>query len=132
VDRAPFIPVFGDGKKIEQPIHVDELTEFLMQAVHAQVKGRTLEVGGRDALAFNDLVRTIARVRQRRVRLLHIPAAAALAATKMFESLELPFPITSEQIRHMDEDLPADNTEALSLFDVQLSGFEEHLRREYG
>jgi nucleoside-diphosphate-sugar epimerase len=132
VDRSPFVPVFGDGKKLEQPIHVDELTEILVQALYAQVSDRTLEVGGRDALAFNDLVQTIARVRKRRVRLLHIPAAAALAATKIFEALELPFPITTEQIRHMDEDLPANNAEALSLFDVKLSGFEEHLRRDYG
>jgi nucleoside-diphosphate-sugar epimerase len=132
VDRSPFVPVFGDGTKLEQPIHIEELTEFLIQALHAQVADHTLEVGGRDALTFNDLVHTIARVRKRRVRLLHVPAAAALAATRTFEALALPFPITTEQIRHMDEDLPANNAEALSLFDVKLSGFEEHLRRDYG
>jgi uncharacterized protein YbjT (DUF2867 family) len=92
---------------------------------------RTLEVGGSEALTFNELVLAIARVAGRRVRLLHIPVGAALAVTRSFESLRLPFPITSEQVAHVDEDLPADVTRAQELFAVPLASFEDHLRRDY-
>jgi len=127
VKTLPLIPVFGDGKKIEQPIHISELVDFLHQAIHSSESGQTVEVGGHDPITFNELVKTIGSVFNKQVRLCHLPATPLIGTVKFLEKLKLPLGITSEQICHLDEDLSVDMTRALSLYNVKLSPFEEHL-----
>lgn len=131
VETFPIVPVLGDGKKIEQPIFIDELVDFIHQGIHSTVTDQVIEVGGRDALPFDELLKIIARSRNKDRRLFHVPIMAVLPAIKTFEFLKIPLSVTSEQVAHLDEDLRVDMTKANSLFSVHLSSFEKRIREDY-
>ena len=110
IRRFGVVPVFGNGRKLEQPIHVDECAEFVSWFTMKGTNGRTIELFGRDAMTYNDLCRKIAECMNKRVKLLHVPAWPAVMGLRMFEALNIAIPLSSEQIYHVDTDLAGDMT----------------------
>ena len=87
----PVIPIFGDGRTKVQPIHVDDLAEFIAAVlVDDRFRGETLEVGGARMLSIEDLVQEI-RMSKRatRGRALHLPMGAILGAVRAAEAVGL-------------------------------------------
>lgn len=59
---APVLPVFGDGKNRIQPVHVDDVAEAIAAlAEDGELRGRVVEVGGRDVLTMEEFLRHIRR-----------------------------------------------------------------------
>jgi NADH dehydrogenase len=124
------MPVFGDGQKLEQPIHVNEAAAFFHQAAVSRPANDIFEVGGLEAMTYDTMLLRIANVLQRRISLLHIPSGPLYLVLGMLERLGIAFPVHSEQIAHIDTDLDMDNAHALRRYDVKLARFED-LLREY-
>jgi NADH dehydrogenase len=60
--RAPVLPVFGDGRNRIQPVHVDDVAEAIAAVAESPaLKGRVVEVGGRDVLPMEAFLRLIRR-----------------------------------------------------------------------
>ena len=56
----PFIPVFGDGKALVQPIHVDDVVAAVVAVLDEdRFDGETMEVGGPEVLTIEQLLRRI-------------------------------------------------------------------------
>lgn len=128
ISKHTIVPVFGNGKKLEQPMHFDEAAAFFHEAVIAEPANRIFEIGGLNAMTYNDMLMEIAKSVQRKVRLLHVPAAPLITMLRFFERMGMGLPIHSEQVMHIDTDLAIDNTEALSRYPVTLRSFPEHMR----
>ncbi|MDR1946519.1 MAG: NAD-dependent epimerase/dehydratase family protein [Desulfovibrio sp.] len=124
------VPVFGNGRKLEQPIHVDEAAAFFHQAAVFPPVNAVFEIGGMEAMTYNTMLFRIADILQRRIRLLHIPARPLYLGLTLLERIGLGLPVNSEQIMHIDTDLDIDNTKALQQYNVKLTAFE-CLLREY-
>ncbi|HEX6309662.1 MAG TPA: NAD(P)-dependent oxidoreductase [Longimicrobiales bacterium] len=87
----PVIPIFGHGRTRVQPIHVDDLVDFIADILTAdRFRGETLEVGGDRSLSIEELVQAI-RVARRGVRgpAVHLPLQPLRWALRAGESLRL-------------------------------------------
>jgi NADH dehydrogenase len=129
IKKIPLAPVFGDGKKLEQPIYVEEAACFFYKAVFSAAKNRVYEIGGLKAYTYNDLMYAIADGVGRKIALVHIPAGLSVKILTFFEKLGLMLPVSSEQIMHIDMNLDIDNSFALKEFSVELKPFEERIKQ---
>ena len=126
------VPVFGDGNKLEQPIHVDECAELIKFYTLDQFEtsGRIIELLGRDAMTYNDMCRVIAECINKPVRLLHVPAWPFVWGLRLIEALNVGFPVSSEQIYHVDTDLAGDMTQIYNDTGISAKSFRENFLRD--
>src|SRR3990170_3523890 len=74
--RLPFVPMFGDGKQLMQPIFVDDLARVVAEALERrEAEGQTFEVGGPERMPMEDVIRTALDVAGLRRPILHQPVA---------------------------------------------------------
>ncbi len=128
VEKLPFVPVFGNGKAKEQPIHISELTALTIAAIKDFKPGLTLYAAGKEAMSFRQLVQEIGKGLNRKARILPIPAKPVRGLLKLLERVGIHMGISSEQVSHMSEDLAADMGETLRLYPIPLKPFSEHLK----
>ncbi len=99
--KLPILPVFGDGRTPIQPIHVEDVVYFLCEILRRDLfDGGTLELGGPEVLAFEELLQ---RAREKRTRkrapVAHIPVGPAVALLSALEPLFFSvLPITAGQL----------------------------------
>ena len=131
IEHLNVAPVFGNGRKLEQPIHVEECAAYMAYYLLNTCKsnGRVIELYGRNVLSYNELCRTIGRVMHKKVKLLHIPVSPVIWSLKILEILHLPFPVSVEQIYHVDSDLSGDMSSIYKETGIKGKFFEERLYR---
>lgn len=102
--RFPVFAVPGSGDYRLQPIYVEEMADLCIAAA-AQEENLVLDAVGPELFTFNDLVRHIARVMGRRVRLLHLPPALALYGARLVGALVGDVVLTRDEVRGLMEGL---------------------------
>ncbi|HEX3454759.1 MAG TPA: NAD(P)H-binding protein [Gaiellaceae bacterium] len=131
VRLAPLTPVVGDGKTRLQPIWVGDVAEFFAQAVDSQsAAGGTFEIGGPEAVTWNEFYARVKRILCKRRGTVHLPVGLVRASAAVLEKLP-GAPITRDQLTMLTEggDNVCDNGPALAAFDVDLVGLDEQIRR---
>lgn len=125
---TPVVPVLGSGRYRSMPVALDDLLPAVIDVLdRPDVVGRTFEIGGPQALTYNEIMDTTARVLRLRRRRLHLPLWAARAVVRMFALLPNP-PITEDERQALFEDNLCDNAEARQTFDLRLRPFETAMR----
>lgn len=124
------VPVFGDGKKLEQPIFVDECARFMAWYILRNVNGRIVELYGPAPMEYNELCQKIGLLRDLRFKLLHLPAFPFWLCTKVLELLRVPFPMNSEQIVHVDSDLSGDMSSVQYETGIEQENFEVNFLKD--
>jgi nucleoside-diphosphate-sugar epimerase len=113
LSRTPFFPIVGDGRGLHQPIYVDDLADAVVAALASPATShQAFNLGGPEPITFVDLVRQANAALGRQVALVHIPAAAALAAARLVPR----GPVSAEQLRRLSEDKAVDITPAQHAF----------------
>ncbi len=125
------IPVFGPGTHLQQPVHVEDLAKAVVLAIENPASiGRAYDVAGGDAVTYNEVIDTTARLLGRRVLRVHIPLPLSLAMVRLYRRLTRNPQLHGEQILRLNEDksFPTDEIER----DLGYSAipFEEGMRRE--
>jgi uncharacterized protein YbjT (DUF2867 family) len=69
----PLVPVPGDGKARFQPIHVDDIAQALVAAVERREISGVHEVGGAEAVTYDDMLTETMRGTGKRRPTLHVP-----------------------------------------------------------
>ena len=131
VRLAPLTPIVGSGSTRLQPIWVEDVGQFFAQAVDAPAAaGRTFEIGGPEAVTWNDFYARVKRVLGVRRGTVHLPVGVVRAGAAVVEHLPRA-PITRDQLKMLTEggDNVCDNGPALTAFDVELVGLDEQIRR---
>jgi NADH dehydrogenase len=131
VKLSPLTPVVGDGTIRLQPIWVDDVAEFFAQSVDsAGAAGRTFEIGGPDAVTWNELYGRMKKVFGIRRGTMHLPVGLVRAGAFVAERLP-GAPITRDQLTMLTKggDNVCDNGPALQTFDVDLVRLDEQIRR---
>jgi len=131
MQKFRFVPVFGDGQKLEEPIHVEETADFFHKAALSPPANTVFEIGGLKAMTYDEMLLKIAGALRCRVSLLHMPIKPLLMTFSFMEGLGLGLPVNSEQLLHIDTHLDIDNSPALRLYDVILRPFEALLPLSY-
>ena len=123
------IPVFGNGKYLQQPIYIDELVSFFEKIIFCDLEGIVLELGGEEQLSYIDIINCIGKILNKKVYPIKIPSKIMLMVLTIIEFFRIPFILRREQIYQITEDLVCQNEIKTSEFLVKQNRFEENLRK---
>jgi uncharacterized protein YbjT (DUF2867 family) len=128
VNRFPILPVPGPGTFLIQPVYVGDVARAVrLAAQSANAVNASYTVSGRDALAYNDLVRLIGRLLGKRIGLLHIPLGIMTVAFSIYERLSPRPRLKAEQLHRLNEDKQFGYDDAARDFGYEPRGLEQTL-----
>ena len=117
LDRWPVLPVFGNGRSLQQPVHVSDVAWAVVQVLETPATiERQFNISGAAPLTYNDVVRLTAQALGRRVQRFHIPARPIVTALHVSERLGITLPIKAEQVLRLNEDKAFSHAEAADAF----------------
>jgi nucleoside-diphosphate-sugar epimerase len=123
---SPIVPVFGDGKYLQQPIHVDDVAAAILGCLKAdKTIAKCYNIAGKYPLTYNEVIDTIARQLNKHVWKIHIPSRPVVSLLVLFEWLRIPFPIKAEQVLRLNENKDFSYAEAQTDFGFSPLAFEE-------
>ena len=128
---SPIVPIFGDGKYLQQSIYVDDVARALVSCLsNDKTIGRSYNIAGKQALTYNEVIDTIAKAMNKRVWKLHVPSKPVVSLLELFERIRIPFPIKAEQILRLNENKDFSYAEAQRDFGFSPLSFEEGIGLE--
>jgi uncharacterized protein YbjT (DUF2867 family) len=127
---SPVTPVLGPGTQLVQPIAVEDVASHLARAVDLEeARNRSFDLAGPDRVSWNELYELIARVLERRRRLVHIPFRLAHLQAALFERLP-GFPFSRDELKMLAAgDNVGDIEPTNRAFGLPLMPLEEQVRR---
>ena len=127
---APVTPIIGPGTQRLQPIWIEDLAEYYALALSEQAAtNRTFELGGPDAVSWNEFWERLKRVLGVRRPSVHIPFAAMRVQATLTERLP-GAPVTRDQLTMLElGDNVVSDASALETFEVARVPLDEQLRR---
>jgi uncharacterized protein YbjT (DUF2867 family) len=128
---SPVTPITGSGKQRIQPIWADDVAVYFAEAVgRDDVTGNTFELGGPDAVTWNELWARLKRVLGQRRPSIHVPMAVMRVNALVTERLPGNIPLTRDLLKMLEHgDNVVSNDEAVRTFQVSLVPLDEQLRR---
>ena len=128
---VPLIPIFGDGKYLQQPVYVDDVAQAMVSCLANEITiGKSYNIAGKQALMYNDVIDTIARQMNKRIWKIHVPARPVVGLLKFFERILMPFPIKAEQVLRLNENKSFSYAEAQRDFAFNPLSFENGIGLE--
>jgi NADH dehydrogenase len=127
---APVTPVIGSGRQRLQPIWVEDLAEYYSRALDDEAAtNRTFELGGPDAVSWNEFWERLKRVLGVRRPSVHVPVG--LMRTQATVTERLPgAPVTRDQLTMLElGDNVVTDQSAVETFKLPLVPLDEQLRR---
>jgi NADH dehydrogenase len=96
---TPFIfPSPGKGDTVFQPIWVEDVVTTIIKSLDdAKTMGQTIEFGGPEHLAYDELIRTVMEVTGKQRRIVHVPVPLMRVPVFFFSLLPYP-PVDSGQL----------------------------------
>jgi NADH dehydrogenase len=127
---APVTPIIGSGRQRLQPIWVEDLAEYYALAVTEQTgTNRTFELGGPEAVSWNEFWERLKRVLGVRRPSVHVPFG--LMRTQAAVTERLPgAPVSRDQLTMLElGDNVVTDPSAVETFQLPLVPLDEQLRR---
>ncbi|PKN12642.1 MAG: NAD-dependent dehydratase [Deltaproteobacteria bacterium HGW-Deltaproteobacteria-4] len=130
IRRTPIVPVIGDGEYQMTPVAVGNVaTGFVRALTQPESSGEIYHCGGPQTLTYNELLDTIARVLGRNgITRIHQPVLMMRSLSNLLEKMSF-FPITSGQLTMLLEGNVCDPQPWAQTFRIELTPFEEGIRR---
>jgi uncharacterized protein YbjT (DUF2867 family) len=128
---SPITPVLGPGTSRLQPIWVEDVGSFFAGSVDLPAAAnRTFELGGPDAVTYNELYERIKKVLGARRATVHLPFGVVRTAAVVVERLPKA-PITRDQVIMLEQsgDNVCDIAPAVETLGVTPISLDEQLRR---
>jgi NADH dehydrogenase len=128
---SPVTPIIGSGKQRIQPIWIDDVAAYFSHGVDkAEAANRTFELGGPDAVSWNEFWARLKRVLGQRRPSLHLPIALMRANALVTERLPGNIPLTRDLLTMLEHgDNVVSNEDAVRTFRLPLVPLDEQLRR---
>ena len=128
---SPVTPIIGSGQQRIQPIWVDDVGAYFAQGVDkAEAANRIFELGGPDAVSWNEFWKRLKRVLGQRRPSVHVPVALMRANALVTERLPGNIPLTRDLLKMLEHgDNVVSNDDAVRTFRLPLVPLDEQLRR---
>jgi uncharacterized protein YbjT (DUF2867 family)/2-polyprenyl-3-methyl-5-hydroxy-6-metoxy-1,4-benzoquinol methylase len=111
--KVPVLPVPGGGRRLQQPVHVDDLATAIVNALERpSTIRRSYNVAGPDAITFRQLLEQAGDAVGRRPRLLPLPLRPTIAAMRAYERVASRPKLKAEQLERLSEDKAFDIDDA--------------------
>jgi NADH dehydrogenase len=127
---APIVPVFGKGDVRVQPVAVEDLSACLLELLAGErFGGEEIDIGGPDVVSIEELLLRIAgRLREGRVRTLHLPLGFVRSCLALVEPLLLPLlPLTCGQLATFANDGVAAHSDFIAARSTPMRGLDDVL-----
>jgi len=127
---APVTPIIGSGTQRLQPIWIEDLAQYYVGAVdELAATNRTFELGGPEAVSWNEFWERLKRVLGVRRPSVHVPSG--LMRTQATVTERLPgAPVTRDQLTMLElGDNVVTDPSAVETFKLPLVPLDEQLRR---
>ena len=127
---APVTPIVGPGTQRIQPIWVDDVAAYFAEGlVRPEAANRTFELGGPDAVTWNEFWSRLKRAQGSRRPSIHLPFGLMRVQAAVLEKLPKP-PVTRDQLKMIAAgDNVVSNSDAVDTFGLPLVPLDEQLRR---
>jgi NADH dehydrogenase len=127
---SPVTPIIGPGTQKLQPIWVEDLAAYYALALsEPAATNRTFELGGPDAVSWNEFWERLKRVLGVRRPTVHVPFGAMRVQATVTERLP-GAPVTRDQLTMLElGDNVVTDPSAVETFQLPLVSLDEQLRR---
>jgi NADH dehydrogenase len=127
---APVTPIIGSGMRRLQPIWIDDLAQYYVRAIdELAATNRTFELGGPEAVSWNEFWERLKRVLGVRRPSLHVPVSLMRGQATVTERLPAA-PVTRDQLTMLElGDNVVTDPSAVETFKLPLVPLDEQLRR---
>lgn len=113
VARSPVVPMPGGGKRLQQPVHVDDLAGAIVAAFEFPwAVGAEYNVAGPRPLSLRHIVEEAGDAVGRRPRLIPVPLPVVSTLVGLYQRVVKRPRLTTEQIRRLAEDKAFDISRA--------------------
>jgi uncharacterized protein YbjT (DUF2867 family) len=128
---TPVTPIIGSGEERFQPIWVDDIAAYFAAAIDKpEAAGRTFEVGGPDAVSWNEFWARLKRALHQRRPSIHVPIGLMRVNALLTERLPGNIPLTRDLLTMLEHgDNTVSNNDAVQTFGITLMPLDEQLRR---
>jgi NADH dehydrogenase len=128
---APVTPVIGSGEQRLQPIWVDDVAAYFAAAIDKpEAGGRIFELGGPDAVSWNEFWARLKRALGLRRPSVHVPVGLMRVNALLTERLPGNIPLTRDLLTMLEHgDNVVSNDDAVRTFGLPLLTLDEQLRR---
>ena len=128
---TPVTPIIGSGRQRIQPIWADDVGTYFSKAVDLEeATDHVFELGGPDAVSWNEFWERVKRVRGMKRPSVHVPTAIMRANALVTERLPGNIPLTRDLLKMLEAgDNVVTDTSAVEIFGLPLVSLDEQLRR---
>jgi uncharacterized protein YbjT (DUF2867 family) len=127
---APVTPIIGSGAQALQPIWIDDVAGYFAEGVQRQDVGGIYELGGPDAVTWNEFWARLKRALGVRRPSIHVPVGLMRANALITERLPGDIPLTRDLLTMLEHgDNTVSNDDAVRTFGLPLVPLDEQLRR---
>ncbi len=128
---TPVTPIIGSGRQRIQPIWADDVGAYFAEAVDKpEAANRTFELGGPDAVTWNEFWERLKRVLGLRRPSVHVPVGLMKVNALVTERLPGNIPLTRDLLKMLEHgDNVVTNDDAVQTFRLPLVPLDEQLRR---
>jgi uncharacterized protein YbjT (DUF2867 family) len=127
---APVTPIVGPGTQRIQPIWIEDVAAYFGEGVvRPDAANRTFELGGPDAVTWNEFWSRLKQAQGAHRPSIHLPFGLMRAQAAVLELLPKP-PVTRDQLKMLAAgDNVVSNSDAVDTFGLPLVPLDEQLRR---
>jgi len=128
---TPVTPVIGSGRQRIQPIWADDVGAYFARAVTEEAAAnRTFEIGGPEAVSWNEFWERLKRARGIKRPSVHVPIGLMRVNALVTERLPGNIPLTRDLLKMLEAgDNVVTDTSAVDVFGLPLVPLDEQLRR---
>ncbi len=128
---TPVTPIIGSGRQRIQPIWADDVAAHFAKAVDLDAAtDRTFELGGPDAVSWNEFWERLKRALGQRRPSVHVPIGLMKLNALVTERLPGNIPLTRDLLKMLEHgDNVVTDTSAVQVFGLPLVPLDEQLRR---
>jgi uncharacterized protein YbjT (DUF2867 family) len=128
---TPVTPIIGSGRQRIQPIWADDVGAYFAKAADVDAAvDRTFELGGPEAVTWNEFWERLKRVRGIRRPSVHVPVGLMKLNALVTERLPGNIPLTRDLLKMLEAgDNVVTDTSAMEIFGLPLVALDEQLRR---
>jgi uncharacterized protein YbjT (DUF2867 family) len=128
---APVTPIIGSGTQRIQPIWVDDVAAYFAAGIDKpEATNRIFELGGPDAVSWNEFWQRLKRELSQRRPSVHVPMGLMRLNALVTERLPGNIPLTRDLLTMLEHgDNVTSNDDAVRTFGLTLAPLDEQLRR---
>jgi uncharacterized protein YbjT (DUF2867 family) len=128
---TPVTPVIGSGKQRIQPIWIDDVAAYFAASIRKpEAANRLFELGGPDAVSWNEFWERLKRVLRIRRPTVHVPIRLMRLNALVTERLPGNIPLTRDLLTMLEHgNNVVTNDEAVRTFQLPLMPLDEQIRR---